>query len=33
MLRRAMQRGSWLYLKNVHLVIAFLPQLEKELRT
>ena len=33
MLKRAMERGSWLYLKNIHLVISFLPQLEKELKT
>jgi dynein heavy chain 2 len=33
MLRSAAEKGNWLYLKNIHLVISFLPTLEKELRT
>lgn len=33
MLKQAMEKGSWLYLKNIHLVISFLPALEKELKT
>ena len=31
MLRNAAQNGNWLCLKNLHLVVAWLPQLEKEL--
>ena len=31
MLRSAAQAGSWLCLKNLHLVVAWLPKLEKEL--
>ena len=31
MLRAAAQNGSWICLKNLHLVIAWLPTLEKEL--
>ena len=31
MLRTAAKNGSWLCLKNLHLVIAWLPSLEKEL--
>jgi dynein heavy chain 2 len=31
LLRSAAQNGSWLCLKNLHLVIAWLPKLEKEL--
>lgn len=31
MLRQAAQNGSWLCLKNLHLVVAWLPSLEKEL--
>ena len=31
MLRSAAQNGSWLCLKNLHLVVAWLPSLEKEL--
>lgn len=33
MLRTAAASGSWLCLKNLHLVVAWLPQLEKELST
>jgi dynein heavy chain 2 len=31
MLRNAASQGSWLCLKNLHLVVAWLPKLEKEL--
>jgi dynein heavy chain 2 len=31
LLRNAVECGSWLCLKNLHLVVAWLPQLEKEL--
>ena len=31
MLRNAAQNGTWLCLKNLHLVVAWLPSLEKEL--
>jgi dynein heavy chain 2 len=32
-LRRLAANGGWLCLQNVHLVISWLPELEKELRT
>lgn len=33
MLKDAAQNGDWLCLKNVHLVITWLPDLEKELKS
>ena len=32
MVRDAAKNGDWLYLKNVHLVTSWLPNLEKELK-
>ena len=33
MIRNAATKGHWVCLKNIHLVISWLPILEKELRT
>ena len=33
MLNKAAAKGDWLCLKNIHLVINWLPELEKNLRS